>query len=272
MRLEQFHRHADQLVAHYAPEIRRALAERVSRQRVMDVARQAYQRHGRLEKVTPSGRPTPARIASAAAASAGGAGAAGIASGGAGVAVLASAIAGELANVVTVSSAAGLVAVLSSLYADAYLHGAHEAAAAAGGSLPPWTVAIPAGYWTHFEPQSGVALAAQTVAGGGLAQLLAGADVTIRGVTHTQLERIGDAVATGIQDGFPIAEVERKVDAIIDTAARANMIAETEYARAVGVAQMDVYRRWRSRARVTPRRGRVRAVHGQRRGVTAADG
>lgn len=240
-RWQQFHRHTDRIVEHYSGLIQAAMTKQVTRQEALRVARRMYRN---VAKATTGAKPAlPPVTPVAAGVMAGGVGA--LAASGAMAAGGVTAIVASLraaVSAVGASARASLVAVLCALYADAYLQGAHEAAQAANGSMPPWTVALSAepGAW---EPASGVARAAQAVAGTGLQTLLAQAGVVVQGVTHTQLERIGTAISQGIEHGFPIAQVESEIADIIDTAARANMIAETEYMRAMGTGSMDVYRR-----------------------------
>lgn len=237
VRLEQFHRHTDRLVAHYAPEIQREMA-RLTMVAVLSVMHRAM----RVQKATTK-RPTQAAIVAGASAGIGVAVAGGgaVAVGGAGVG--AAAILAQLESVALTASSAGLVAVLSALYADAYMQAVKEATQATGGAPPPWTTGVAAPDDGTWEAQGAVASAVQSLAGTGLSKLLAEAGVVVKGVDHTQLERIASAIATGIEDGFPVAQVEQEIREIIDTPTRAHLIAETEYARAMAAGQMDVYRR-----------------------------
>jgi 8-oxo-dGTP pyrophosphatase MutT (NUDIX family) len=240
VRWEQFHRHTDRIVAHYAPLIQKAFAKHMTRAAAHKAVQRAY-----TTQVPPKAPTAPLTPSAAAAAAASGALAPlGLAAvGGVVAATGAAAIVASLQGAVVVGAAAGLVGVVSALYADAYLQGAHEASEAANGSMPPWAgaLSLPENYWEDWTP--GVARAAQSLAGTGLAQLLADAGVVIKGVDHTQLERIGNAIAEGLDAGTPMATVIAEVDKIIDTPTRAKMIAETEYMRATGRAQMDTYQR-----------------------------
>ena len=134
-----------------------------------------------------------------------------------------------------------LRALVARIYGDGYLQGAHEAADTSGGQMPPWTATlnIPADHWDNWTP--GIGDAAAKVAGGGLATLLRDADVWIKEITDTQVARIGDAIAEGIRQGFPVKQVAAQVDAIVNDAARAYLIAETEYARAMTAAARETY-------------------------------
>jgi hypothetical protein len=135
-----------------------------------------------------------------------------------------------------------LRSVLTALYGDAYIQGAHEGAVTSGGEMPPWTSAldIPSGYWTNWTP--GVGESASQMAGGSLATLLADRDIWIKEMTTTQVDRIGNLVAEAI-DGGPVdmAELASEIDQITNDAKRAWLIADTEYTRAAGRGAMDSY-------------------------------
>ena len=131
-----------------------------------------------------------------------------------------------------------LTAVLTALYGDALLQGAYEASQASGKPLPP--LGLPEGYWDQWVPGHND-LAAQ-LPGGTLQELLAAQGVTIRGISETQLNRIADAIAEAVRDGVPMKTTVVKIEAIIGDAARAQLIASTEYARAVTAARRAFYR------------------------------
>jgi hypothetical protein len=73
--------------------------------------------------------------------------------------------------------------------------------------------------------------------------MLADADVIIRGIAETQVNRLGDALAEGIRQGLSPEELAAKVDEIIHDAQRAAMIAETEFMRAYTAARRSLFRR-----------------------------
>lgn len=132
--------------------------------------------------------------------------------------------------------------ILSHIYGDAYMQGSHEAADAAQGEMPPWTVTVPVpeGYWQNWKP--GVGAAAAQAAQGGLAEVLRERDIWIKEMTDTQVSRIEEGISAGMARGFPVAEVTAQVNAIVHDEKRAYLIAETEYCRAMGRAAMDTYR------------------------------
>ena len=220
-----FHRHTDRIIDHYTPKMRSALRQVYQGDTVRQAIRAAY---GVRKATTTTRRLTPA--ASAAVGVGAGVGAAGVGMGAAGGA----AALGVLSAAGT--STAALAAVLAALYVDAYLQGGHEAAEAAHGVPTPTVAEVPADYWDDWKP--GI----QVTPGPTLSQLLAEATVVIREVTGTQLDRIGAAITKGINDGLSIAEVEEQVAAILDTEARAWLITETEYARAMTAAARETYR------------------------------
>jgi len=76
----------------------------------------------------------------------------------------------------------------------------------------------------------------------GLARLLADAEVVIRGIAETEVNRIGDAIADGVRDGLSRQEVAKKIEGIIHDAKRAAMIAETEFVRAYTLARRALFR------------------------------
>lgn len=233
-----FHRHTDQIIDHYAPTVRSAMRQLHEGDTVHRAILAGF---GSAQKTVQKATTTLTRPRMTPTAAAGlgiGAGA-----GAAGAAGVAGGTAAALAALhVSVAGTAALGAVISAIYLDAYLQGAHEAAQASGGQVPPSVAAVPVpeGYWENWVP--GVARAARQVAGPGLSRLLAEATVVVREVTQTQLSRIGDAIARGIERGFPVAEVEREVAGILETDRRAWLIAETEYARAMTAGARETYK------------------------------
>lgn len=199
---QKFHRHTDTIVDHYAPQVKAAMAQVLSPETLRLAISEAYGTHGDLEKAA-SWRDL-LRLAQR------------------GLQALRSAIA--------------------RIYGEGYMQGSHEAAQAADGAMPPWTVTvpIPADYWETWTP--GVGEQAATQAQGGLAALLRDEGIWIKEMTDTQVDRIGEAIAAGIAKGFPVMEVTAQVDAIVNDAERAYLIAETEYCRAMGLAAMETYR------------------------------
>lgn len=191
-------------------------------------AAKATQQQGQTQQLTPAQR-------------------AAIATGTAGLASGATSAAGTaIARAITMLATAPLrliilSRVLTALYGAAYMEGAHEAAAASDGAMPPWTAAlpIPEGHWDNWDPSVGEAASAH--AGGGLARVLQARGIWIKEMSATQVNRVGDAVRESVENGRPLSEAIDAVNAIVNDAGRARLIAETEYARAMTMASRETY-------------------------------
>jgi 8-oxo-dGTP pyrophosphatase MutT (NUDIX family) len=141
---------------------------------------------------------------------------------------------------------ADLEAALRQAYEDGYLAGDHGAAeqldgahvvAASAASLPA-TVTVD---WSAWKP--GNPGAAGLVAEGGLGVLLDNAGVTIQGIGESVLRQVGNMLADGITAGTPSNVVARTILEQVGSTRRAEMIAQTEIARAVTVSSLDTYAR-----------------------------
>jgi hypothetical protein len=147
----------------------------------------------------------------------------------------------ELQKIVNSTAVAKLTDLVTSLYGDAALQAAHHASQALGADLADWVtdLDLPKDYWDAWQPGWGEAAA--KVAGGGLKDLLDQADVSIKGMTHTTLERLGNTLADGLASGDSIQTV---ASAALDMGAdpgRALTIANTEMARAMSATSDDTY-------------------------------
>lgn len=247
-----WHRHTDQIVDRYSPEVRDAMAQVFEAQAVRHAIRAAYT-SSKVQAAKATRAPSQQTVASsrapaattaaatvtgtalvpAALAGAGAATAAGSALYGAALTVALSALAGA-----TLGTAA-LGAVLTKLYQDAYLQGNREASQALGGKFPD--VGLGSDYWETWRPGHHDA-AALLRDSGGLQRLLNESGARIRGITETLLDRIGKAIAEGIEQGLSPKETAKRVDAIIHDTKRAQLIADTEYVRAHTAAAMSRYR------------------------------
>lgn len=139
-------------------------------------------------------------------------------------------------------SVTDLQKVMEGLYGDAMLQGAHDAAAAAGGTVAASLkdVVPPAGYWDAWTP--GYGAAAVKAADGGMRAMLEQADLTIQGLTDTSIDRIGTAISEGLASGDSVQTVGKDIRDVLEDPARAETIANTEYARSMTTASMDTYR------------------------------
>lgn len=141
------------------------------------------------------------------------------------------------------ANSAELKQILYTLYGDSFLQGAHDAAAAAGGNIVSsmgTVTGMPADYWDKWEP--GYGDAAARAADGGMRDLLDEADITIKGMTDTSVDRIGNAIAEGLSHGDSYEATGKAVRDMIGDVNRSDMIADTEYARAMTTASMDTYK------------------------------
>lgn len=137
-----------------------------------------------------------------------------------------------------------LDSIYASIYGDAYLIGTHAAAQVLGTDSPGAVIFLSAldqnTDWENWTP--GNPRAALQAADGGLARLLADRNIAIQGVSNTTLNRIGDLIAQGLDNGDSTQTIERAVRDFVTNPIRAEMIARTETARAVTQATFDTYR------------------------------
>lgn len=193
-----FHRNTDRLVAEYTPQLQDALRQTFQGDTVRHAIRAAYTAT-KAKKTTKTTRrtrrqgPVSATATMPGLTGTGAAPALGIGPAGSSLALLHS----------RGPSIAAIVAILIVLYAIAHREGSQEAAQATG---------------TEPSPD-------------GLEQLQAEAEHVAHGVAHTQTERIARAIAEGVQAGEPYEQVEQRVEQIIDTTDRAEMITENEYVK-----------------------------------------
>lgn len=130
---------------------------------------------------------------------------------------------------------------LKTIYGNGYLAGAHTASLQSGVDLPADLAAAMADIdWDSFDPLD--LAAASYVRGSGLQKLLDDAQVVIRGFTATQLARIGDKLATGLERGLTDDQIADSIRDLVVSDAQAKAIATTETARAQSAAAIDIYR------------------------------
>ena len=200
---EDYHRNTDKIVDHYSPLIRDTLAGAVSAEGVTAAIRAAYTAKKSLPE-GPGSHKKPKYLSLEA------------------ITSRIQAVPNALRN---------LGGLLQRLYAEAVREVAQEMRGLLPGSQPV----------EDWQP-TGEDIAA-LLEEGGLQSLLADADVVIRGITDTQIERIGNAIAEGVAEGLSEEETVAKVDAIVHDLNRAVMIAETEFNRALTAARRTAYRK-----------------------------
>lgn len=128
-----------------------------------------------------------------------------------------------------------LARILQQLGMDGWLSGT------AVGVLHGGVSEIPVGSfdwdtWTPGNPEASL-----QAAGGGLADLLSQAQVTIQGITDTQLGLISTAIAQGIATGQALDTIVSAVTAIRTNPYRSQLIARTETSRAQQAAATEAY-------------------------------
>ncbi len=212
--LADFHRQTDAIVQHYAPLIATALAGLWS-EATLKKAWDAAQSASKAVADPPAGPGTSA---------------------------------GPVEQVLSgdemAAGAQGLRTLLAEMYGDAALQGAHEAAHASGAtivsSLQGVTEQLPGSYWSTWEPGQWSAAAAK-VADGRLKDVLDNLNITIDGITSSAIDDIGDAIGRGIYAGDSYQATAKEITAIVGSPTRADLIANTEYGRAMSAASMDEY-------------------------------
>jgi 8-oxo-dGTP pyrophosphatase MutT (NUDIX family) len=139
-----------------------------------------------------------------------------------------------------------LETAVTQLWFDAYVRGAAAATVqldvrnvlnlqAAPGLLRDYTD------WSKWRP--GDPIAADKLRNGGLAQLMADANVRFTGIARTSAQGIADTISDGLSVGDSIDAITTAVFNYADgfDMARAELVAVTETARAVTAATMDTY-------------------------------
>jgi hypothetical protein len=147
----------------------------------------------------------------------------------------------DWANVHAVVNKKPLQYALSRIYADGYTLGTKVAKTRLTGLKKDISTTVGIVDWSTWQP--GLPSAAALVKPkGGLASLLATRKITVSDeIVHTKLDRIGTALAKGLEKGFTAKETAKMIDAIIDDPQHALVIAQTEMSRAMSVAARDSY-------------------------------
>lgn len=133
---------------------------------------------------------------------------------------------------------------LARLYAEGYVTGEYAAetmlARLVGLRKAP-TINVGAINWATWKPGNRAA-AALVKPKGGLRSLLDREKIVVADtVLDTKLDRIGTALARGLEQGWTPAKVAQMIDTVIDDPQHALVIAQTEMSRAVSVATRDRY-------------------------------
>lgn len=159
----------------------------------------------------------------------------------------------HVATVTTDTTA--LLEVVRTMYGEAYLAGYHAGDVELHGvgvspAPAPWELHVQAAAgdgalidWADWTPGSNdaAALLAANDQGGGIAQLLHDAAIVIQGIEDTTLDDIGDLLADAVAQGLSVTQAAKEISDLLDDPDRAEMIAQTEMARAMTTATLDSY-------------------------------
>jgi SPP1 gp7 family putative phage head morphogenesis protein len=126
---------------------------------------------------------------------------------------------------------------VTDLATDAYLGGVVSATRAVNGALPQ---SMAGTNWDTWTPGWGGAAA--QISDSGLSAVLANVGMTIKGIADSTIDQMGTQIADGLASGASMDSIARGLrDSVGGDADRAFTIADTEAARAVGVATLDTY-------------------------------
>lgn len=139
--------------------------------------------------------------------------------------------------------APGLSKIVGAIYGNAWAAGAgitsdalaDQGVTGSGGA----DLAVSGVDWSTWTP--GWDAAAGQASNGGLADLLSKAEVTIQGMSDTQVDRIGTAVSAGLTNGDNWQTVATSINGVVNDPGRAATIAVTETSRAASAATMQSY-------------------------------
>lgn len=125
------------------------------------------------------------------------------------------------------------------MYGAGYVAGARAGRLSIGGvETPEWEADIDWSKWTPGDLEAAAELAGE---GRGLAALLSDADVTIKSVADGYFDRMAESLAEGVANGDSINTIATSLKDLLSDPDRAEMIANTEVARAMTVATADTY-------------------------------
>lgn len=138
--------------------------------------------------------------------------------------------------------AAALRRVLGPLWTEGYALGQQSAQHVIAGVATPETSAIAeAPDWGGWQPGDFDA-AARVADGPGLQQLLQQWGVnTIQSVSQTRLDDLAQEIAGALAEGQSVGALARRIEGMLNVPERAELIAQTELARATTAATLDTY-------------------------------
>jgi len=140
-----------------------------------------------------------------------------------------------------------LTTALKTAYGDSYVTGLLTAAQQTGATLVaglgetviPDSPAAWGTFWDAWTP--GNIPAAGLLGNGGLATLLDGVGVTVKGIEGSTLDGLGNLLANGVAQGLSVDSIAGTLSDYVSDPDRAYLIADTEMARSVEAASQTGY-------------------------------
>lgn len=142
-----------------------------------------------------------------------------------------------------------LLDAIRTIYGDGIVTGAGTAAEATGTPvLASLKDLLPdsdpadidwAKFWDDWTP--GNPDAAALLDDGGFETLLDQAGITVKSIADTMLNQVGTALADGVRSGDSVTTIAKSITGMLSDPSRAQLIAHTETARAVGASTMKTY-------------------------------
>lgn len=244
---QEAHRHTDEIIDHYAPLVRDAMAQVYQGDTIQNAMRSAYgvsaATKARGQQTTyQTARQRALRVLQ------------NVAISNPPMALASLAVPGALAGASAVGGAAGLGAVIAGIYGAAAVQGAEWALLGIGAAalVPRWLGVLRAKGpvpgaqgepWHDGSDRDAVSTILKETPDSRLAMMMNQLGQRITGITETERERIADVIARGVVDGTPMSEMAAKVHEVVADEKRASLIAETEYIRAMTIAARETYQR-----------------------------
>lgn len=146
-----------------------------------------------------------------------------------------------MARLGTSGNDADIAAALLSVLSESYVAGSQAATEQTGGIYVSPVIGEYAETvdWNNWKP--GYMAGAEKLVDGGMMNLLADANITLRGITDTVANSVGNKIAQGVQLGLSNDSIARMIRDDIGKRWRAEAIAHTESTRGIMTATLDTY-------------------------------
>lgn len=152
-------------------------------------------------------------------------------------------LASKVIQALGAGNSSSLESVIRQVMVDSFLTGSHGAITQLGahavtlpGSVGAAMVNTDWGSWVAGDVDAGA-----LDADGGLKALLDSAGITVKGITDSVLEQVGNRIGAGLDSGWSSEKIGRNISDLVGSDSRAMMIAHTEVARAQIAGSMDAY-------------------------------